>query len=298
MAGCWILALLLVLTKEFMILIADSGSTKTQWFLLSKRKKQEVSCLTAGINPFFQSADEILSTLRNEFTLGHKGIKSIYFYGAGCANAEKKAVLCSVLKQYFGIQGVEVESDLLAAARALCGHTEGIAAILGTGSNSCYYDGKVIRQHVSPLGFILGDEGSGAVLGRKLVSDLLKNQLPEHLQAGFLEMFGHTVAEIMERVYRNPFPNRYLASFTPFLSMYIKEEAVYRLVKTSFVEFFLRNIRQYPRAQKLPVHFVGSIAWHFKEALNEAARECGFSTGKIIQDPMPGLVEFHRYYNK
>ncbi len=280
-----------------MILIADSGSTKTTWFVLSKRKSHEKTCQTAGINPFFQSADDILSTLRGEFTLGRQGLKGIYFYGAGCANPEKKAVLSSVLQSYFEIQAVEVESDLLAASRALCGHTEGIAAILGTGSNSCYYDGRVIRQQVSPLGFILGDEGSGAVLGRKLVSDLLKNQMPDYLQARFLEMFGQTSIEIMERVYRKPFPNRYLASFTPFLSRYINEEPVYRLVKTSFLEFFNRNIRQYPRAQNLPVHFAGSIAWHFSGVLKEAAGECGFVTGKIIQDPMPGLVEFHRYYN-
>lgn len=277
------------------MLIADSGSTKTNWFLLAKRKSQEKTCQTAGINPYYQTSDDILSTLNAEFSLPLEGIKKIYFYGAGCANAEKNAVLERALKDYFKADTIEVASDLLAASRALCGHSEGLAAILGTGSNSCYFDGSIIRQHVSPLGFILGDEGSGAVLGRKLVADLLKNQMPDYLQARFLEMFGQTSIEIMEKVYRKPFPNRYLASFTPFLSRYIKEEPVYELVIKSFIEFFHRNIKQYPRADRLPVHFTGSIAWHFADVLKQAASECGFTTGKIVKDPMPDLVEFHRY---
>lgn len=279
-----------------MILIAESGSTKTNWFLLAKRKSQEKTCQTAGINPYFQSADDILNTLNREFSLAREGVTKIFFYGAGCANSEKNAVLESALNDYFATDAIEVASDLLAAARALCGHAEGVVAILGTGSNSCYFDGSIIRQHVSPLGYILGDEGSGAVLGRKLVADLLKNQMPDYLQARFLEMFGQTSIDIMEKVYRKPFPNRYLASFTPFLSRYIKEEPVYELVKNSFIEFFQRNIKQYPRAGYLPVHFAGSIAWHFSGVLQEAAGECGFSTGKIIQDPMQDLVDFHRYY--
>lgn len=276
-----------------MILIADSGSTKTNWYFLAKRKSQEKSCQTAGINPFFQSSEDILKTLEKEFSLDRKGIEQIYFYGAGCANPEKNAVLLEALGKHFQSKSIAVESDLLAAARSLCGQSEGIAAILGTGSNSCYYDGSILRQHVSPLGYILGDEGSGAVLGRKLVADLLKNQLPDYLQARFLEMFGQTSIEIMENVYRKPFPNRYLASFTPFLSRYINEEPVYDLVKKSFNAFFVRNIRQYPRADRLPVHFMGSIAWHFADVLKEAANESGFKTGKIVQDPMEGLVKYH-----
>ncbi|MBW6499128.1 MAG: ATPase [Bacteroidales bacterium] len=279
-----------------MILIAESGSTKTTWRLLIKGKTRRLTCLTAGINPFFQSTDDILNTLEQEFTLDRKGIRQIYFYGAGCANPEKSGVVKAALMKYFGLEQIEVESDLLAAARALCGHSEGVVAILGTGSNSCYYDGHIIRQHVSPLGFILGDEGSGAVLGRKLVADLLKNQLPDYLQARFLEMFGQTSIEIMEKVYRQPFPNRYLASFTPFLSRYIKEEPVYELVKNSFIEFFRRNIKQYPRARYLPVHFTGSIAWHFADVLKEAASQSGFTTGKIIQDPIQGLAEYHQVF--
>jgi len=279
-----------------MILIAESGSTKTTWRLLTKGKTRGNTCLTAGINPYYQSSDDILKTLQQEFTLDHKGSRQVYFYGAGCANPEKSGVVKAALEKYFDLKQIVVESDLLAAAHSLCGHSEGVAAILGTGSNSCYYDGHIIRQHVPPLGFILGDEGSGAVLGRKLVADLLKNQLPDYLQARFLEMFGQTAIEIMEKVYRQPFPNRYLASFTPFLSRYINEEPVFLLVKKSFTEFFVRNIAQYPRARHLPVHFTGSIAWHFAEVLQEAASDCGFTTGRIIQDPMQGLAEYHQIF--
>lgn len=276
-----------------MILIADSGSTKTTWRLLGKGKAKNQFCLTAGLNPYFQRREDILKTLVKEFRLQREGLNQIFFYGAGCANPEKNAVLASALSEFFQTENIDVASDLLAAARSLCGRNEGVIAILGTGSNSCYYDGQTIRQHVPPLGYILGDEGSGAVLGRKLVSNLLKNQMHEFFQARFFEMFGQTSIEIMENVYRKPFPNRYLASFTPFLSRYLKEEEVYLLVKDSFIEFFQRNIRQYPRADRLPVHFSGSIAWHFSGILHEAARECGFSVGKILQDPMEGLVEFH-----
>ena len=281
-----------------MILIADSGSTKTNWYLKGKGRNGSFSCQTAGINPYYQTKEEIQEALSEASVVRREGIKHIFFYGAGCANPEKNAVLEDALNIYFNPENVEVASDLLAAARSLCGNNEGVVAILGTGSNSCYYDGNMIKQHVSPLGFILGDEGSGAVLGRTLVADLLKNQLPEYLQARFLEMFGQTAIEIMEKVYRKPFPNRYLASFTTFLSRYIGEEPVYQLVKNSFNAFFQRNIGQYPRSKYLPVHFSGSIAWHFSSVLKESARECGFTTGDIIRDPMKGLIEFHRYLNR
>lgn len=265
---------------------------------MGKGPKGSLSCQTAGINPYYQAKEDIFRTLSEASLVRREGIRRIYFYGAGCANPEKNAVLEHALREYFQVEAIDVASDLLAAARSLCGRTEGVAAILGTGSNSCYYDGQVIRQHVPPLGFILGDEGSGAVLGRLLVADLLKNQMPEYLQARFLEMFGQSAIDIMEQVYRKPFPNRYLASFTPFLSRYIKEETVYLLVKRSFIAFFRRNIQQYPRSRYLPVHFTGSIAWHFSGLLKEAATECGFSLGDIIQDPMKGLIEFHRNFNR
>ncbi|MFW5725502.1 MAG: ATPase [Bacteroidota bacterium] len=273
--------------------MADSGSTKTSWHLFAGSADTKTDCITSGINPFFQQSSEIVKTLQNEFTISPTGISEIYFYGAGAANPQKKQELSQALETFFGISEIHVESDLLAAAQSLCGHGPGIAAILGTGSNSCYYDGKQIAKNVSPLGYILGDEGSGAVLGRQLLSEILKNQFPQHLIKLFFEYCNCTPAEIMEHVYRKPFPNRYMAGFTRFLSAHLHEEAVHRLVMDSFISFFNRNIRQYPQAASLPVHFTGSIAWHFRQILKEAASSVGYKTGRIIQNPLEGLKQYH-----
>lgn len=276
-----------------MILIADSGSTKTTWVLTNKDTGVLQTCKTQGINPFYQTSDQILSTLQSEFDLDKTKVSEIAFYGAGCANPEKNSIVEKALSSFFKTSNISVSSDLLAAARSLCLRSEGITAILGTGSNSCFYDGNEILKNVSPLGFILGDEGSGAVLGRKLVADVLKNQLPGRIIEKFNEMFGQTAAEILDKVYRKPFPNRYLASFTTFLSKYIEEEPLRNLVKISFKEFFERNIKQYADCNIKTVHFTGSIAWHFKEILDEAAKETGYQLGKVIKDPMEGLLEYH-----
>lgn len=278
-----------------MELIADSGSTKTIWCLLDDRHNAVMSCQTTGINPFFQQIKDIVNTLEMEFTLDRKQVSSIYFYGAGAANDQKKRDLFTALQTYFQIDQIQVDSDLMAAAHGLCQGKEGIAAILGTGSNSCYYDGRTIAQHVSPLGFILGDEGSAAVLGRKLISDVLKNQMPRHLVELFYQAYELSAAEILENVYRKPFPNRYLATFSRFLSANIHEEPIENMVRESFVEFFNRNIRQYPQARRLPVHFTGSIAWYFQAILHKAAQETGFTVGNIIRDPMDGLIEYHQH---
>lgn len=276
-----------------MKLIADSGSTKTKWFLQADSKLAESECKTAGINPFFQQSSDIVKTLEQEFTLDHSRVQSIHFYGAGAANPGKKQELFEALKAFFHIDQIIIDSDLLAAAHSLCGRQEGIAAILGTGSNSCYFDGEKIVHNVSPLGFILGDEGSGAVLGRKLLSDVLKKQLPDHVIRLFFDTYKVDAAEVLENVYRKPFPNRYLAGYTRFLSAHIQEEALHQLVKNSFEEFFRRNINAYDRSRELPVHFTGSIAWHFSDVLKQAAESLGFSVGKIVQDPMDGLKEYH-----
>ncbi|TVQ14401.1 MAG: ATPase [Bacteroidetes bacterium] len=277
-----------------MKLIADSGSTKTSWHLISDSVTTQTDCETAGINPFFQQSSDIVKTLATEFSIPVQGLDSIYFYGAGAANEAKKQELFNALQEYFKTETIIVESDLLAAAHSLCGNQPGIAAIMGTGSNSCYYDGTKIVANVSPLGYILGDEGSGAVLGRKLLSEILKNQFPQHLIKLFFETCSETPAQIMENVYRKPFPNRYMARFTRFLSANIQEEAVHNLVLNSFVEFYQRNIKQYSQAGNLPVHFTGSIAWHFREVLKEAAEKTGFSMGKVCQHPMEGLISYHR----
>ena len=207
-----------------MFLIADGGSTKTDWSIVSGN--QEIDRIkTRGINPFFQTEEDISAEIRDNLVPKIKkygSIEAVYFYGAGCAFPEKNEILRRSITHYLPVP-VEVGSDLLAAARALCGNSPGIACILGTGSNSCLYDGKDIIKNISPLGFILGDEGSGAVLGKLLVGDVLKNQLPVALQKAFFAEFGLTPAVIMEKVYKQPFPNRFLASLSPFLLRHIEE---------------------------------------------------------------------------
>jgi len=275
-----------------MILIADSGSTKTTWCIVHDEKKIE-KCSTAGINPFLQTEKDIANTLKDEFSLPKGKYEAIHFYGAGCANQEKNEKVRKQLDQFFDAGNIFVDSDLMAAARSLCRKKPGIAAILGTGSNSCYYDGNKITRHVSPLGYILGDEGSGTVLGRKLLSDVLKNQLPEDICTSFFKTYELEPEEILDHVYRRPFPNRFMAKFTPFLADNINNKSIRKLVKESFSEFFKRNISQFPEASNTPVNVTGSIGWFFREILAEAAQEAEMSTGVITRDPMEGLLEYH-----
>lgn len=275
-----------------MILIADSGSTSTNWVLVEHGKSVQ-SLFTPGINPFYQTPEEIAGEIAT-LTLNVKpsSVKAIYFYGAGCV-ADKIEMVKHAIAQSFTQSQIYVESDLVAAARGLLQHDAGIACILGTGSNSCFYDGKNIVSNVSPLGFILGDEGSGAVLGKKFIADCLKNQLPEELKNKFLTTFGLTANDIINHVYRKPFPNRYLAQFTPFLAENMAEPAIYNLIFDSFTDFFVRNVMQYPNFEEYPVSFVGSIAYYFKDILEVVAFELGITLGEIKQSPLEGLVAFH-----
>ncbi|HHT61449.1 MAG: ATPase [Paludibacteraceae bacterium] len=278
-----------------MILIADSGSTKTDWRLISE-KEEVKSVSTPGINPFYQTEEEIenqISTLLYPELMGFS-VKKIFFYGAGCAFEDKKQIVKNAISVSFPKAQIEIESDLLAAARGLFLKEKGIACILGTGSNSCFYDGKNIIHNVSPLGFILGDEGSGAVLGKKFAADCLKNQLPEKLKDKFLKQYDLTPAQIIESVYKKPFPNRFLAQFTRFLSENIAEPSIYNIVFDSFTEFFTRNIMQYNNYKDYPVCFIGSIAYYFKDVLEVAANELDIQIGIIYQSPMPGLIKYHQ----
>lgn len=275
-----------------MILISDSGSTKTDWCVADKGDIVR-RVTTAGINPFFQSEDEIAGEVEKNLLPALEGltVTSVSFYGAGCAFPEKNEVVRRAISRYLSVP-VEVGSDLLAAARALCGDEAGIACILGTGSNSCLYDGKEIVRNVSPLGFILGDEGSGAVLGKLLVGDVLKNQLPEALKEAFFAEFGLTPAVIMEKVYKQPFPNRFLASLSPFLIRHIEEPAISGLVNGSFRKFFTRNVMQYDY-RAYPVHLLGSVAWYYREQLEAVAGELGIRLGRVVRSPLAGLVAYH-----
>lgn len=275
-----------------MILIADSGSTKTDWCMV-ENGETVLRFKTRGMNPFFQKEEEIREEIEAGLLPEIKGIdpSAIYFYGAGCAFPEKNEMIRRAVNRYLSVS-VEVGSDLLAAARALCGNHPGIACILGTGSNSCQYDGKDIVKNVSPLGFILGDEGSGAVLGKLLVGDVLKDQLPPALKELFLSQYELTPALILDKVYRQPFPNRFLAGLSPFMLEHLDEPAIWELVTRSFLAFFTRNIKQY-NCFDLPVHMVGSVAWYYQSVLKEIAFDLGIRLGTIAQSPMEGLIAYH-----
>ena len=277
-----------------MRLIADSGSTKTDWCLMDgstvmKRIK------TKGINPFFETEKEIEYELSNalvpKIPRGSK-IDAIHFFGAGCTPEKSPILARALMMQVSDEARVEVRSDMVGAARALCGNEPGIVCILGTGSNSCEYDGKNIVKNVSPLGFILGDEGSGAVLGKILVGDLLKNQLGEELKEKFLTQYKLTTAEIIDRVYRQPFPNRFLASLQPFMEENLDNEAIFYLVMEAFSHFIARNVMQYDY-QHLPVHFTGSVAYAYRKVLEKSAELTGIQLGIITNSPMEGLIKYY-----
>ncbi|MDD6668237.1 MAG: ATPase [Bacteroidales bacterium] len=278
-----------------MILIADCGSTKIDWCVVENGEvKKQV--FTSGINALLMTEEQIRETLANELAqeVAEFEIESVYYYGAGClfddicANV-RRAIAANVPSA----KTIEVHSDLVAAARALCGNQEGIACILGTGSNSCFWDGEKIADNVSPLGYILGDEGSGAVLGKLLVGDVLKKQLPEELCEKFLKEYELDRQKIIESVYKKPAANRFLASLSPFLSKNIEEPAIHRLVLNAFKSFFVRNIENYKDYKNYAVSFVGSVAYYYREVLEEAAKAVDINIGTVIKSPMEGLVTYH-----
>lgn len=279
-----------------MKLIADCGSTKIDWCLIENGKvvKQVFTC---GMNAVMLTEEEMRARIADELVPNiaelKSKIESVYFYGAGCISPEVCGNMANAIRANIEAPVIEVHTDLLAAARALCGRSAGIACIMGTGSNSCYYDGEKICDNVSPLGYVLGDEGSGAVLGKILLGDVLKNQLPKELCEKFLAQFELDRMAIIKRVYKEPQANRFMASVTPFLIQNIENPAIHALVLNAFKAFFVRNIQQYADYDKLPVNFIGSIAYYYKEVLAEAAEACGCRIGTIIKSPMEGLISFH-----
>jgi N-acetylglucosamine kinase-like BadF-type ATPase len=278
-----------------MNLIADSGSTKTAWCLVSDG--QDIKQFeTAGINPFFQTEDEIVAQLTEALLpqISGNNVENIYFYGAGCANPEKNRALEGLLMSVVGAKTAFVASDMLGAARGLLGRESGIACILGTGANSGVYDGRELVNGVYAGGYILGDEGSGGVLGKLLISDWVKKQMPQDIYDGLTEEYGLTYLGIVDRVYKQPFPNRWLAQFTKFMSVRREHPYIHNLLVEAFKAFFERNIKQYDEWERLEVGFVGSIAFYFNAELREAAAMCGVKLGKVMQNPIEGLVEYHR----
>ncbi|MBP1616919.1 MAG: hypothetical protein H6Q14_746 [Bacteroidetes bacterium] len=276
-----------------MILLADGGSTKIDWVFLEKGKLLK-RIQTKGANPFYRTSGDIAEELRVNLLpeTNQLPIESVHFFGAGCANPEKNEVIREAIRFSLGVDNIEVGSDLLGAAKALCGHRPGIACILGTGSNSGYYDGKRLADNVSPLGYILGDEGSGAVLGKLFVGACLKNQFSPGLKEAFLTETGLTSVDIIERVYQGALPNRFLASFTPFIKRNLHDSDVYDLVAKSFEDFFRRNVMQYDY-QNHPIHFTGSVAFHFQVVLKEVADHLDLKIESIVASPMEGLLSYY-----
>lgn len=273
-------------------LIADSGSTKTSWlFVDSEGHRTEFE--TLGINPIRDSEEQIeqvLNALRDTCQSKNFQFSVFNFYGAGCIPPYSDT-LRQVLQRRFPEAEIRVESDLLGAAHALCGRDEGIACILGTGSNSCLYDGRAIVENVSPLGYILGDEGSGAVLGKNLIGDLLKGQMSPTLLQAFHDETGLTRADIINKVYREPLPNRFLASLVPFLGRHRQDEEIHQFLIQNFRRFFRRNVALYRRPD-LPVHFVGGVAHSYRDELHEAAQLEGFRVGRILLRPIEALADY------
>lgn len=277
-----------------MILIADCGSTKIDWCVVENGKVVN-QIFTCGMNAVMLTEEEMAARIAEELVPELKGasFEAVYFYGAGCINEEVCNNVANAIRKNIPAPVIEVHTDLLAAARALCGRSAGIACIMGTGSNSCYYDGEKICDNVSPLGYILGDEGSGAVLGKILLGDVLKNQLPKEICEKFLKEFELDRMTIIRRVYKEPQGNRFLASVTPFLIQNIHEPSVHNLVLNAFKAFFVRNVAQYEGYKDLKVNFIGSIAYYYRAVLEEAAKETGCTVGTIIKSPMEGLIKFH-----
>jgi len=277
-----------------MVLVADSGSTKASWCLINPASGN-VFFETEGYNPFFVQTEYVVSSLNQSIpdTISRDTVTEIYFYGSGCV-PEKAYIIINALTVLFSNSSViKVESDLLGAARALLGGTKGFAAILGTGTNSCLYDGAGITNNVSSLGFILGDEGSGGYIGKKLLIRFMRGKLPENLHKSFIEAYEITPPEIMERVYREALPNRFCAGFSKFLSLNISDPYARNLVKSSFHDFFENLVSSYPGFTNYTFNCVGSVAYFFKEILAETALEFGMQTGRILRSPMEGLIEYH-----
>lgn len=273
-------------------LIADSGSTKTDWVLIAPDGSR-TDVHTGGINPARDARDIIYNVIASELLpqLPATGPMSVFFYGAGCIAPFSQTVR-DLLSELLPAGHVEVESDMLGAARALCGHTPGIACILGTGANSCYYDGQGIAMSTPALGYILGDEGSGSYLGKRLVGDLFKGILPADLKAAFCRETGLQMPDIIARVYRQPAANAFLASLVPFLVSHRTHPAIHALLADAFRQFIQRNIAAYGHPE-LPLNCVGGIAHQFSEELTEAARTENMKIGKILRRPIEEMILFH-----
>jgi glucosamine kinase len=274
-------------------LIADSGATKAEWCLLDGKKSKSI--YTQGISPYFLGTEEIEFLLRKELVPKLKGatISAVHYYGTGCANPTNARSVKKALHRVFPIKEIEVTHDLMGAAKALCGREKGIACILGTGSNSCFYNGKKIARNSPGLGYVLGDEGSGAYLGRKVIQYYLYGTFDEELRGRFDASFTTSAPEILENVYKKPLPNRYLAGFARFLAENRGHYMIENIIEDGLNDFFFQHLCKYPEIWKYPVHFTGGVSYGFRDVIKQLCNSYEFELGHIYKTPMEGLVRFH-----
>jgi glucosamine kinase len=274
-------------------LIADSGATKAEWCLLNNGKKKVL--FTQGISPYFLNTQQVTELVRKELvTKIRVPIDEVFFYGTGCANPKNAKSITNALATVFPGADITVNTDLMAAARAVCGREKGIACILGTGSNSCFYNGRKIVKNSPGLGYVLGDEASGAYLGKKVIQYYLYGTFDEDLRARFDASYVTTAAEILDNVYKKPLPNRYLASFTMFLAENRGHYMVENIIEDGLNDFFFQHLLKYAEVWKYPVNFVGSVAYGFKDVIQDLCASYEFELGKVLKNPMEGLIEYHR----
>ncbi len=274
-------------------LIADSGATKAEWCLLNGNKKKTI--ITQGISPYFLNTQQITELLEKELKPKLKNIvvDEIFYYGTGCANPANAKSIKKALTVIFNEAKVDVTHDLMAAARALCGNEKGIASILGTGSNSCFYNGKKIVKNSPGLGFILGDEGSGAYLGKKVLQYYLYGTFDYELRGRFDLTYMTNTTEILENVYKKPLPNRYLAGFAKFLADNRGHYMIENIIEDGLNDFFFYHLCKYSESWTLPIHFAGSIAYGFKDVVKQLCDSYEFELGNVMKNPMEGLIAYH-----
>jgi len=277
-----------------MILIADSGGSKTDWrFIGQDGTIGQANAL--GFNAYYQPVDDLRKNIRESVIPSVKEqVSEIFFYGSGVSSPKNQQAIKDTFMEFFPNAQIEIGWDLLAAARALCGHEPGIACIMGTGSNSCLYDGEKIIDNVANLGWILADEGSGANIGKKFLIDYLRKKMPMQLSEQFRERFPLSREEFLEKIYQQPKPSTFLASFAKFIFQHLKEPYCYNLVYNSFAEFYENNVMKYENYQNLKVHFTGSISFYFSDLLRQVANDRGITVKNILESPIAGLTLYHQ----
>ena len=276
------------------MLIADSGATKCEWCLLNENGQKKI--ITTGINPYFLPAQKMVALLEEELlpSLSSALPQQIFFYGSGLGNENNKAIVETALVQLFPDSSLIMDTDIMASARATCGSEPGIVCILGTGSNSCYYDGEKIAKNIPGIGYVLGDEGSGTYLGKKVLQHYLYNTFDEDLQSRFTALFPVSRIEILENVYSKPSPNRYIASFTKFLAENRGHYMIENIIEDGLNDFFFQHICKFGESWTSPIHFTGGVASGFKDALSDLCKSYQVTLGKVLKNPIEGLIEYHK----